>query len=299
MKFAIRDDDINYFYRGEDLEMWYSDIWNVCPISVSVIPFIKGDWPKNIQLLSKFASNEIPPEVINEILTDKTIYSIGNNINLVNFIKEKVKEHRFDLMIHGIHHRNEDGTLPVIKNNYGIGAEFFTNRDLTIELQEARAYLEKLFNHNFNVFTPPQNKLSTAGLKAVTNNNMAICGDLPKAKSVDTLLRLGLKEYAKFILHKLTSNNIQYSYPILGKRLKLISHYRLQPNTNINVLYRQLEAVSDNDGVFIISTHSYAFDQKMRRNDYSLLDELKKIIDRAITIPSIEFIGISKIFEDE
>jgi hypothetical protein len=39
MRFAIRDDDTNYFTQPEQLARVYGAVWEVCPVSLSVVPF--------------------------------------------------------------------------------------------------------------------------------------------------------------------------------------------------------------------------------------------------------------------
>jgi hypothetical protein len=67
MKFAIRDDDLNYFFNPEVIENNYRDIWDICSISMSVVPFIKGNRPYWLE----YELGIISKEMINELEISK------------------------------------------------------------------------------------------------------------------------------------------------------------------------------------------------------------------------------------
>ena len=205
MKFALRDDDLNFFYSSEEIVKNYKGIWELCPVSMSVIPFIKGDWPNNVQKAEKRGPGYINEETLRGLKADNIVYPIGDNIPLVHFIKEKIKENKIYLTLHGIYHRNEDEVTPQFSRNFGFGAEFFTTRDLSTSLKKAKEYTEITFDQRISIFTPPQNLYSANGLTAILNNNLAICGDLPSVKNLDTLNLLGIKNYINLISFKFST----------------------------------------------------------------------------------------------
>ena len=102
MKFAIRDDDISFFTRPEDLENIYKEIWerNIL-VSFSVVPFSVeshycGDWDNFYQ--------------------ETELKAIGENKDLVDFLKSKLKENKISIMLHGYSHQykvaeNKNGVL--------------------------------------------------------------------------------------------------------------------------------------------------------------------------------------------
>ena len=67
MNFAIRDDDLNYFYSADFIENNIKDIWDICPISMSVVPFIKGNWIENTKVLESLGPNNVTEEIIEKI----------------------------------------------------------------------------------------------------------------------------------------------------------------------------------------------------------------------------------------
>ena len=148
MKFALRDDALNFFYSPEDIQKNYKDIWDICPVSMSVVPFIKGDWPNLVKENEIRGPGIMEPDLIESIINDNEIHPLDANNELVDFVKEKIIEKKIYLTIHGIHHRNEDPEIPQLTTNFGIGAEFYTCRDLTEPLHEAILYIE---NYSVNL----------------------------------------------------------------------------------------------------------------------------------------------------
>ena len=78
MKFAIRDDDLNYFYTPKFIEENIKDIWDICPISMSAVHFIKGNWLENTKILEDLGPNNVSKDIIKKIQDDKQIYDINS-----------------------------------------------------------------------------------------------------------------------------------------------------------------------------------------------------------------------------
>jgi len=296
MKFALRDDDLNYFFNPEVIEKNYSNIWNICPVSMSVVPFIKGNWPVNVKEAEDRGPGKLDASVLKKLVEDDEVYPIGRNQELIQFIKEKIKEKKIYLTIHGIYHRNEDPVIPQFANNFGFGAEFYTTRNLTNQLKEAKEYVEKTFDQSVDVFTPPQNLYNIKGLTAIMNNKLAICSDLPSIKSLSTLKLIGIENYMRFFLFKLYNRDLQFPFPIIYDKFKIIGHHRLQPGTDMKKLYADFESVRNKNGIFVLSTHSYGFDFKMKNTDLRMGDALKELINYAKNISGIEFVKLVDCF---
>jgi len=140
INFAIRDDDTNYFTKPQDLINNYGSVWDICPISLSVVPF---------HACTK--SGAIPKKY----WTGKDIFPIGDNKELVQFLKEMMENRKISIMLHGCFHKdNADGY------------EFDTGNDLSDKIKKGRDYLEKLFEVEIITFVPPHNTLSKKGLDA-------------------------------------------------------------------------------------------------------------------------------------
>ena len=75
----------------------------------------------------------------------------------------------------------------------------------------------------------------------------------------------------------------------------MIDHYRLQPGTNLQKLYEDFDYVHKNNGIFVLSTHSYAFDYMMKDRDTTMGRAMKDLINYAKSKGDVEFVSIDKI----
>jgi hypothetical protein len=300
LKVAIRDDDLNFFFNHEQIEKDYREIWDICPISMSVVPFIKGDWPLNFQIANNRGPGVYTQEELKLIINDNTKYPIGENKALVEFVIEQIKLKHIHLTIHGIHHRNEDPTIPKLQNNYGIGAEFYTIRDMREPLENAKKYVENLFGQPIKVFTPPQNLISRSGLKAVVRNNLSICTDYPRLSDKSTIKIIGVESYIKYALFKILNLNNEYPYVLRSSTgLKIVGHHRLQPGTDINSLYSSISKCAKFKGSFVISTHSFGFNYLVKNTNKTMGTVLRELIQHINDeYPEAKFVNLSQMFDD-
>lgn len=302
MKFALRDDDLNYFYSPSMIEENIGDIWDICPISMSVIPFVIGNWEENTRRLETFEPGNVSEDLVRLILDDTKIYDIAANQELVTYITEKMAERRVYLTLHGVHHRNSDPILPEFKNNYAIGAEFFTSQDLTLKVIQAKFYLEKTFGQDFEVFTPPQNLYNYTGFKAIENSGLNICGYLPSVRNhiSESIKILGSSNYLKLLFHKLVNRNnskIPFGGYMSCGRSKIIEHWALQPGSDINQLYSDFDKIYNAGFDFVLSTHSYGFKNKMTDSESLMGEVLRDFLVYASHKKDIQFVTLNKLFE--
>ena len=85
MRFAIRDDDTNFFTSPEEIEFCYKHTWDFCPPSLSVIPFVQGNWREwqdEFYSTGKIADWDRWEK-------DDALHPIHENVKLVEFLKEK------------------------------------------------------------------------------------------------------------------------------------------------------------------------------------------------------------------
>ena len=302
MKFAIRDDDLNFFFNPNDIEKNIKNIWDICPISMSAVPFIKGNWIKNTKILEDKGPTNITDEIVQKIKKDNEIFDIANNKELVKYIKQKLKEKKIYLTIHAIHHRNEDKILPKLKKNFSIGAEFYTCTDLTNELLIAIKHLENTFDQKIKIFTPPQNIYNKKGFKAILNNGLNMCSYLPSLKNVLLCINIfGLNNYMKYAKYRLFNLGLTAPYPYLikSKKIKIMDHKSLQPGTCLIELYKDFEFVYSKGGNFVLSTHSYAFNYKMNGIDKTMGEVLREFLLFVKSKKNVEFVSLDKIMEVE
>ena len=119
MKFPIRDDDVNYFTTPMELIRNYETVWDVCPVSFSVVPF--HACTKTGAIPEKYWSGD-------------RIFPIGENKELVQFLKEKIREGKVSIMLHGYSHKDNPD-----------GYEFETGVELCNKIKQGKEYLESLW----------------------------------------------------------------------------------------------------------------------------------------------------------
>lgn len=260
MRFAIRDDDTNYFTTPADLEACYSDIWDKYPPTLCLISKVKGKWSHWVHQIYK-DKHDTDWDAWTK---DDTPYPIEGNGPLVDFLKEKIKQGKLDVAYHAKHHRNEDTYLPKGRsNNYVRGAEYYTSRNLTEEIKEEVTHLNKTLEANISVFTPPQNLLSTTGYQSVIDAGLNICGGgiafYKKEKDA-----VGLKNIAKQLVFKVLHRESDYPRVLRYKNHnELAYHYPLQPSTRLDSLIYDFDMVRKHNGDFVLSTHYVEFDYPM------------------------------------
>lgn len=260
MRFAIRDDDTNFYTRPEDLEACYGDIWNDFPPTLCLISKVKGNWLKWVHQIYK-DKHDTDWEAWRN---DNEPHPIEDNKELIGFLKNKIAENKLDIAFHAKYHRNEDPEPPQHReNNYVGGAEFFTTRDLTDDIKEEVKHLEELLKTDISVFTPPQNLLSQQGYRSVINAGLNICGGgIPFYKKEKDLK--GVYNLSRQLIFKSVNRNSDYPCVLKFKNHNEIAyHYPLQPTTRLDSLIYDFDMVRKFNGDFVLSTHYVEFDYPM------------------------------------
>src|SRR4029077_17248486 len=84
---------------------------------------------------------------------------------LVEWLRKGIAENRFEPMLHGYHHDEEDRPL-----------EFIGSDDLTRRVRDGRKYLEDLLGASIRVFVPPGNGIGRQGLQALAREGLHLAG---------------------------------------------------------------------------------------------------------------------------
>lgn len=153
MIISIRDDDTCFFTKPEQLSSVYNDYWHICPITLSVIPFIDGS-------VVSFPPAILIPE---EHEQEAKRYPVGENGALIDFLRDLIRKRYIGISLHGYCHKKIDAK-----------PEFTTSSNLKEKVKEGKDYLEKLLDCKIKVFTPPNNSISLSGIKAVIDAKMNI-----------------------------------------------------------------------------------------------------------------------------
>lgn len=294
MKFAIRDDDVSFWTKPEELESVYKDIWaKGIPVSFAVIPFaVKslncGDWDNFYQ--------------------EENQMGIGKNKDLVEFLKNKLRENKISIILHGYSHqykvgRNKSDKLVLAtkenldrlrkdkngKNLFWVGEYSWKNYEqLKKETKEGKEYLEDLFHTKITVFVPPSNDISKDGVKAVAECKLNISGTMFLNKYNRLISYYSLKNWCLKFLWRLLYNKV-YPYVMDYKTHKELCAYSLVPGIALDDLIDNLKFCLNKNAPFVLATHYWevnkdnslkdAFYQfinalKFYRVNYSLVDDI-------------------------
>jgi hypothetical protein len=236
MKFVIRDDDLNYFNKPLEIEMWYRDIFNLgIPVGFSVVPFVR-----------------VNSDAFGVKIEDSCKeYSISENKELVNYLK---KNDFIEIMQHGCTHEIFNGKF-----------EYESNIDLFERTKRGKEELKKTFEKEIKIFVPPHDKISNQGILTVEAAGMNIIRGIG---SKNFLFRPQyFKAIWKMAIHRLKFPNKQKipAYPFVidfGKHKEAYSN-RLNED-NLEDIIRRLKFCHEVNGNFIVTLHLYTFNKKIQ-----------------------------------
>ena len=296
MKFIIRDDDVNFFYEKDYLSERYSDIFNICPISACVVPYVKGDYFKWVTIAEN--SKEEAESRLEEFYDDDEIHPLGNNCELTEWLKEQHSNGKVGISMHGIYHRNWDRNAKPIAGNYISGAEMMTNEDRTEALKKAKKYLENLFGFSINTFTAPQNMISIKSYDSIRNAGFNLNTDIWPTKDLRNCISLyGFKSYLSLVLDKIISSRMICPKVINIKGMKVTAVTRIYPSHNLDDIKRNFDYAHKNNGVFVLGTHSYAYDFRMSRYNMSLKEGIIEILNYSQKFDNVDYVTFEELYK--
>lgn len=259
MRLYIRDDDTSYFTRPEELQQAYGDVWHKGPVSIAVIPFdVPTEGRGDIRIFKQDASREFP---------------VGRNRALVDFIKDKMKENKLYIMLHGYNHVY-DMSDPV---RFPFGIPEFVYRKSPFEyIKKGKDYLEEVFGQEIKWFVPPSNSMSQEAIDS--------CGKL--GLNIATSIGLGARKKSLTAVF-----NYFYIRYAKSKRLAPVltygDHYELL-TTNFNKVsdFARIRYLYPKDKL-IIATHYWEINQHdvIKSEILNYIEKVEKIfpIDKAVT----------------
>ena len=273
MRFAIRDDDTNYFTKPEELERIYRDIWNTCPVSLSVVPF--HGCTKSGAIPDKFW------------IGDK-IFPVGENKELLQFLKEKIRESKVSITLHGYNHKDNPD-----------GYEFETGTDLHDKIKQGKEYLEQLFDVKIEVFVPPHNILSREALAAVVDNGLNLI-NIPSFRLAKRAFQIGtIIQFVKMKAFRLKHKNKKYPYVLNFCDHNEVGYYSLTPHVTLETLKTDFDFCCKMGGSFILSTHYWEFTAKqIHDSNLQMGNVFNKFWEYVCQKKGVNFVTVNQIFED-
>ena len=158
VKLAIRDDDMNFFTKVEDIEEVYREIPDF-PVSFAVIPTVT-----DVSTVGKCPDTRGNTEP----------RWVGDNDKLVVWLKQKLSQGQTDVLFHGITHGYK-----FIEGKRYAEMQWRKEPDLAEKIGMIKSQMETLFGYPMNVFVAPSNKISKYGIQCVSANGMNFSGLVP------------------------------------------------------------------------------------------------------------------------
>lgn len=204
MKLIIRDDDISFFTRPEDLEHLYKSIWDDVPIHLAVIPCVKA------------CGDEVPLEK-----RDGNFHSFNQNKKLVSALKQWVKEGKVVIWQHGLTHESVKGKHEM---------------EWSDVVEPGQLSLNSTFKRFIPVFVAPHDRLSKKTIKAVEIQGMDVCrcfSPLPREFKFTKKYFKNFWEFSKLYLKHKTKYRFDYWMDYGGH--KELYSYRINQITRENI----------------------------------------------------------------
>lgn len=287
-KFAIRDDDPNYFTEPATLEDAYAGLPDSIPVSFAVVPFHGCTRTPAIPEQYWVGDEEFPLE---------------KNDELVKYLRDGLSDGSLSVMLHGYNH---------VK--YEAGPEFVAGDGLHERVMRGRRYLEDLLDTEINVFVPPNNSFSQRGLNAVKAEGLRTFyypTPLNRTKTVEVASVVVRDLWFKYchkdcgVLEFLRDANrfwrhddrsvfmpvrpIPYSVRG-GKEVTAVSLTRSDDDNQVNQIQRQMELANEHDGVFCLAVHFHAFeDDAFKERFYDIIEYARQELDP-------EFVPVEALF---
>lgn len=289
MKLAIRDDDLSYWTSVEEIDALYGPYFQKgMKISFAAVPnslqlHHGGDRRKFYQ------GNERKP--------------IYDNPQLVDYIKEHIRNGHVEIMQHGFDHTycieqdgknvllSEDVRKKVGETDQLVFVPECIHKDdklLKCELKQGKEILEDTFGVKVSVFVPPSNALRAGAVNVIENLGMNISGTmLPSFNRKKDIYSVAV--YLKKILWRIKNKEISYPYIMKYKNHKELTGYALTPSTNMKKLYNQLAFCEEHDLYGTIATHYWELleNEKLKADLYQILDNLYAENELAVSVSEI------------
>jgi len=273
MALIIRDDDLSYWTKVEEIENIYKPLWNKkIKISFATIPFSVKMY--NAGDFSIFYQ-------------DTEEKALDENTELIEYMKEKIKNGLVEIMLHGYNHlyafecdkeikfaTKENLKICRSKNKKIKFLGEYNYQDYKIldkKTKLGKEYLEDIFKLKIKNFVPPSNQINKAGIKAIINNKLNLSGLIGSKYNREMTLK-GLFTFVDRILWKIKHKNITYpKIADYGKHKELVG-YALTPSTDLKKYYEQLEFCRKNNYPFQIATHYWELKGELKEKFYEVID---------------------------
>ncbi len=259
LRFAIRDDDLNYYSAPADVEHYYRDVFaGEVPVSMATIPFVKPT--------SDVYPRDVAPEDVERPIRD--------NADLVAYVKGHPL---IEILQHGCTHETVDGVY-----------EFARSAGLFEEASRGRRALEETFGAPVRAFVAPHDALSNHGRRAVEAAGLDIVRG--KFQTNLSLRPSELSGTARVLAHRIRERvrGTRFAMPRvvrIGRHREAFA-YRLKDD-NLSDLVAGLRHAHEQAGVFVVTNHVHHVTDARRENLLALVEEGRRLGARFVPVGAL------------
>lgn len=268
MKIAIRDDDTCFFTKSEDIERAYSFVTKGC-VSLSVIPYA---YPVHKDNVFPYGEN---------ILLG--YYDISNNIQLIDYIKQGIREEKYEILLHGFSHEYKK-----IGGDWKAEMLWKDRNRIENELQEGRKHLENIFDTKVSVFVAPNNDIDQKCQEALDSLGLDYSGKI-KLRYVDRKIDFYyIRNYLSMLFYRLKNHQTSSSV----YKYKNHCEQNAFDVVNFETSVKQYEQCKKAGKPFIIYTHYWYL---LKNKKYR--DILMNIYEYCMN-DGAELVGVSELIQE-
>jgi predicted deacetylase len=273
MKVALRDDDTCFFTSPDLLERAYQEVWDRVPVCLSTVPFAKGPMGyvrAGTPEAAQWQSGETFP--------------LGRNPELVQRLKELFQQRRVTIAMHGYTHEDFPG-----------GYEFQAAPDPERRITEGVGYLQDLLGARIDVFVPPHNALSKAGLRAVSRAKLNLLGSFlsfrPSLRPWEWRTAQNFWQVRRFRARtgRARHDRFVYPFPLRYSHHTEFGCHSLIPGTTVDDLVRGFDEARSLGGDYCLATHHWEIDE-------TLSGVLRSFLDHAARFSDTRFVMVEELF---
>ena len=268
MKIAIRDDDTCFFTRPEDIKQAYSFVTKGC-VSLSIIPYA---YPIHKDDVFPYGENISPG-----------YYDISNNIQLIDHIRQGVREEKYEILLHGFTHEYKK-----IGDDWKAEMIWKDRDQMEKELKKGRKLLENYFDTKVSVFVAPNNDINQKCEEVLDRLGLDYSGKI-KLHRVDRKIDFYyIKNYLNMLFYRL--NNHQTSSGVY--KYKNHCEQNAFDIVNFETSIEQYELCKKKGKPFIVYTHYWYL---LKNKNYR--DILMNIYEYCMN-DGAELVGVTKLMQE-
>lgn len=272
MHFCIRDDDTSFFTSPDDLEHAYGEVSQWGPVSLAIIPFCRAGLSKGVP--EKFRGRW-------------SIHPLHENQPLVEYLRARISEGCFEVMLHGYYHDEPHGR-----------AEFAGGVDLDRRVADGRRYLEELLGTTIRVFVPPHNTIGWQGLRAITLAGLHLGGTAGVRAGWPLWSKATWKTWLR-LRHWHKKGHVGIPWVLdLGDHREMAGN-AVTPLSTLQHNEACFESALRVGGVFCAATHYWELvAPSVHTGDPTVGEHLRRLIARAVSNPHVVWRSVGEILSD-